>query len=352
MTWPAALPMSMEMLYTQFGNLRPIELWYPNVKRWLKHMRDDYMTDDYIITKDRYGDWCMPPESLELIHSKDSTRITDGALISTAYYCKMLQLMHRFADLLGYEEEKNFWKNLEQKMIDGFNKRFLHVNKRTTKQPGHLLYPDSIFYSNNTITANLLPLAFGMVPEEYEEEVVKNILSNIMLKAKGHISCGVIGISWLLRELSNRGHADVACLLATNDTYPSWGYMAQQGATTIWELWNGNTADPKMNSGNHVMLLGDLLPWCYENLGGIRSDKERVGYKHIVMKPDFEIQDISYVNASYRSPYGKVVSRWKKKSKRLEWEVEIPANTTAEVHLPDGKIEEIGSGKHLFISKY
>ena len=348
MTWPAALPMSMEMLYTQFGNLKPIELWYPNVKRWLKHMRDDYMTDDYIITKDRYGDWCMPPESLELIHSKDSTRITDGALISTAYYCKVLQLMHRFADLLGYEEDKAFWKDLEQKMTDGFNKRFLHVKKGTSQQPGHLLYPDSIFYSNNTITANLLPLAFGMVPKEYEEEVVKNTVSNIMLKANGHISCGVIGISWLLRELSNRGHADVACLLATNDTYPSWGYMAQQGATTIWELWNGNTADPKMNSGNHVMLLGDLLPWCYENLGGIRSDKDKVGYKHIVMKPDFDIQDISFVNASYRTPYGKVVSRWKKTLQRVEWEVEIPANTTAEVHLLNGKIEKIGSGKHRF----
>ena len=65
-----------------------------------------------------------------------------------------------------------------------------------------------------------------------------------------------------MRELSRKGFADVAYLLATNKTYPSWGYMVEQGATTIWELWNGNTANPEMNSGNHVMLLGDLISWC------------------------------------------------------------------------------------------
>lgn len=81
--------------------------------------------------------------------------------------------------------------------------------------------------------------------------------------------------------------------------------MAQQGATTIWELWNGNTANPAMNSGNHVMLLGDLLPWCYENAAGIRSDREKTGFKHIILKPDFSIQNLFWVNASYRSLYGK-----------------------------------------------
>ena len=81
------------------------------------------------------------------------------------------------------------------------------------------------------------------------------------------------------------GFSDVAFLLAFYKTKPilQWGYMAQQGATTIWELWNGNTANPAMNSGNHVMLLGDLLPWCYENAAGIRSDREKTGFKHIIL---------------------------------------------------------------------
>lgn len=350
MTWPFALPSSCDMIYTQFGNKLPIEKSYPNIKRWLKHMLDEYMTEDYIITKDKYGDWCVPPESLELIHSKDPARRTDGSLIATAYALKVMQTMHRFAEVLGLEADKQEWEDLEHRMKDAFNAKFLTVKPGTSLQPGHVLYPDSIFYGNNTVTANILPLAFGLVPKEYRDEVVKNAVASIMVTNKGHISSGVIGVQWLLRELSRKGYADVAYLLATNKSYPSWGYMAERGATTIWELWNGDTANPEMNSGNHVMLLGDLIPWCYENLGGIRSDRSsgKIGFKHIIMKPNFDIQDISYADVSYRSPYGKIISNWKKTLQHLEWDITIPANTTAEVHLPNGKIERIGSGSYHY----
>lgn len=348
MTWPASLPIICDMLYTQYGNKAPIEKHYPNMKRWLNHMRDEYMTPEMIITKDKYGDWCVPPESLELIHSKDPARQTEGALIATAYYLKMLQTMHRFAEIQGLDEDKEMWKNMEHQMKDAFNKKFLTVKQGTSPRPGHVLFPDSVFYGNNTVTANILPLAFGLVPQEYRDDVVKNVVNTIITTNKGHVSSGVIGQQWIMRELSRKGFADVAFLLASNDTYPSYGYMAKQGATTIWELWNGNTASPKMNSGNHVMLLGDLLAWYYENLGGIRSDRKQIAFKHIVMKPNFEIQDLSNVDASYMTPYGQVVSRWSKDLQKLDWEVSIPANTTAEVHLPNGKVEQIGSGNYHF----
>lgn len=347
-TWPAALPLACDMMYTQFGDTLPMAKHYGDMKRWLRHIRDEYMTEDYIITKDRYGDWCVPPESLELIHSKDPARKTDGQLIATAYYLKVLQLMHRFSSVLGLKEDAQEWEDLEHRMKDAFNEHFLVVGKGTSPVPGHVLYPDSIYYGNNTVTANILPLAFGLVPKSYINDVVKNTVNTIITTNKGHISCGVIGVQWLMRELSRKGFADVAYLLATNKTYPSWGYMVEQGATTIWELWNGNTANPEMNSGNHVMLLGDLISWCYETLGGIRSSRQQTGFKHILMKPDFSIQGISHADASYRTPYGKVVSRWKKTLTHLEWEVTVPVNTTAEVHLPDGRVEKIGSGSYHY----
>lgn len=103
-----------------------------------------------------------------------------------------------------------------------------------------------------------------------------------------------------------------------------------------------------MNSGNHVMLLGDLLPWCFNNLAGIRADRWKSGYKHIVFQPAFEIQELSNVDASYISIYGKITSRWTKTPTHLEWDIELPANTTGEVHLPDGRKEKIGSGKYHF----
>ena len=163
-----------------------------------------------------------------MIHSNDPARKTDGTLIATAYYLKVLQLMHRFASLQGLTAEAEEWGTLEGRIKDAFNARFLHVKEGTSPVPGHTLYPDSIFYGNNTVTANILPLAFGLVPKQYMDEVAKNTVATIITTNKGHISTGVIGTQWLLRELSRRGHADVAYLLATNKTYPSWGYMARR----------------------------------------------------------------------------------------------------------------------------
>jgi alpha-L-rhamnosidase len=140
------------------------------------------------------------------------------------------------------------------------------------------------------------------------------------------------------------GRTDLAWLLATNKKYPSWGYMAEHGATTIWELWNGDTASPKMNSGNHVMLLGDLLSWLYENIAGIGAAD--VGFKHIAMAPDFSVDEIDDIDASYESIYGKIVSRWKKEHGRLYWHVEIPANTKATLRLPGDEILTLGSGTY------
>jgi alpha-L-rhamnosidase len=222
------------------------------------------------------------------------------------------------------------------------------VHRGTSRVSGHLLYPDSTFYGNNTVTANLLPYIFGMIEDDYVKgEVEKNIITNLITKNGGTVSCGVIGIGWLMHALTQMGRGDVAWLLATNKKYPSWGYMAEHGATTIWELWNGDTASPKMNSGNHVMLLGDLLSWLYEDVAGIGAAD--VGFKHIAMKPDFSVDEMNHIDASYTSIYGKIVSRWKKENGKLHWYVEIPANTRATLFLPNQEIKELGSGTYELV---
>jgi alpha-L-rhamnosidase len=105
------------------------------------------------------------------------------------------------------------------------------------------------------------------------------------------------------------------------------------GATTIWELWNGDTADPAMNSGNHLMLVGDLITWLYENLAGIRPDPAQPGFKHILMRPT-PVGDLTFVKASHKSPYGKIVSEWKRDEDRFTWSFTVPANTTATAYVP------------------
>jgi alpha-L-rhamnosidase len=329
MTWPGAFLTIADMLYRQYGDVKPIQKHYPAMKKWMMYMKAKYMTKDGIVTKDSYGDWCVPPEAPELIHSKDSTRITDPQLIATAYYYYFCGVMQRFAQLTGNTQDVPSFKADAERVKEAFNKKFY---QQTTAR-----------YSNNTVTANLLPLAFNMTPANDEQKVFQNIAAKIMQENGGHISTGVIGTQWLMRWLTAFGRSDIAYHLASNTTYPSWGYMVKNGATTIWELWNGNTANPAMNSQNHVMLLGDLLIWMYENLGGIQSDTKEVGFKKIIMKPSF-VADLSFVNASYQSPYGTIKSDWKRNGETLSWQITVPGNSTAIVYVPATSVNNVKEG--------
>lgn len=331
MTWPGTYLMVANMLYTQFGNKEAVIKHYQSMKKWMSYMQNKYMTSEYIVTKDKYGDWCVPPESKELIHSLDPARKTDGELISTAYYYFFLQLMQKFAVIASQKEDIAQYADLAAKVKEGFNNKF--YNQPTGQ------------YSNCTVTANLLPLAFEMVDPKEEDRVFQNMIDRIVRNDKLHLSTGMIGTQWLMRELTKRGCVDVAYTIATQKDYPSWGYMVEQGATTIWELWNGDTASPKMNSHNHVMLLGDLIIWMYEDLAGIKTHRNAAGFNMLWMKPN-PTEDLTFVNSSYKTPYGEVKSNWKLDNNIFTWKVTIPTNTRANILIPAESLEAITeSGK-------
>lgn len=335
-TWPAAWIFISNSLYNQFGDSKPVEQHYSAMKKWMLYMKERFMKN-YIMTRDKYGDWCMPPEDLQLIHAKDSTRKTNGQLIATAYYYKLLQYMQRFAGITYRPEDATYYGLLGDSIRQAFQQKFYNPKLKQ--------------YDNNTITANLLPLYFGICPDSLRATVFEKIRWKIHVESHDHISTGVIGSQWLMRGLTEYNQPELAWLLASNDSYPSWGYMARQGATTIWELWNGNTADPSMNSQNHVMLLGDLLTWFYENLGAIRSDKQATGFKKIIMKPTVPA-GLDQVKATYRSIYGTISSAWTNTTHQFSWKIGIPANTAAVVYIPAGSAAEITeSGKPVTLNK-
>jgi alpha-L-rhamnosidase len=336
MTWPGAMVTVTDMLYTRFGDTEPIRQHYAAWKKWMLHMKNDYMRAG-LMPRDTYGDWCMPPESLELIHSSDPNRITESTVISTPFYCYLCGKMAKFAEILGFTEDIDFFNQEITTTTIAFNDKYFN---RVTG-----------VYANNTVTANILPLWFGMVPKGLENKVLESIVDKTMNECGGHVSTGVIGIQQLMRCLTEYGRGDLALKIASNDTYPSWGYMVRNGATTIWELWNGNTADPAMNSGNHVMLLGDLILWEYEYLGGIRALEP--GYSKIQLKP-YPIEGLDFVNCAYNSVSGRIESHWKREGNHFEWDIVIPANTTAEVCLPTAngyEVKTYGSGKYHLSSE-
>ena len=335
MTWPGVFITAANMLLIRYGDLRPVQQHYDAMKRWMLHMKKYYLKDGILI-RDTYGDWCVPPESPELIHTRDTNRMTWPANLSTPYYYLYCKLMKGFAARIGRDADTTYFQNEMDFVRSAYNARYLDTLTGC--------------YSHNSVTGNLLPLAFGMVPEGLEEKVFGNIIDKTVDDFGGHVSTGVVGIQHLMTTLTNYGRGDLALKIATDTTYPSWGYMVKQGATTIWELWNGDTGDPSMNSGNHVMLLGDLIPWYYSYLGGIRGYD---GYSRIILKP-YPLDGLDYVNCAYNSVSGRIESNWRRKGDRFEWDILIPANRTAEVWLPtaDGyKLLKLPSGRHRLTSQ-
>ncbi len=318
-TWPGAIAIIPGALLDQDADVRELARAYPAVSRWLNHQISE--VHDNISTHDTYADWCEPPESPSLIHSKDPARKTAGPLLATTYLYHCLQLGARYAKTLGMPEDEKRFAAEALLLRHGLNDHFF---KRDLGQ-----------YDNGSATSYILPLAFDMVPAPDRPRVLARLVEKIMVDNHGHGSHGLVGGQWVNRLLSRSGHGDVAYAMATQTTYPSLGYMTTKGATTIWELWNGDTADPAMNSGNHLMLVGDLVTWLYEDVAGIAPDEDDPGFHHVVMRPTL-VGDLTQARATYRSYYGKVGSAWQRDGAALSWVVTVPANASATVYVPAG----------------
>jgi len=351
--WPSSSVIIPSMLHDEFDDTRIIASHYDCMKRWMDYM-SGFMTDG-LISRDNYGDWCVPPEELTLIHSKDPARITDKTLLATSYFYHDYKLMEQYATMLGKTDDARAFHEQAEKIKAAFNKKFLDL--------------DHGQYSNGTQTSCVLPLAFGLVPDDMRQAIFNHLVNKIENETHGHVGTGLVGGQYLCRVLTDGGRPDLVYTMASQKTYPSWGYMIENNATTIWELWNGNTADPSMNSGNHVMLIGDYVVWLYEDLAGIKTDPAHPGFKHILMKPA-PVGDLTFVKATHNSPYGLIGSEWHRKGKKFDWQIQIPANTTATVYVPANSLEtvtsrgvkpsrfengraifELGSGKYHFVSE-
>jgi len=322
-TWPSTLLCVAENLRLQYGDDRMIRSLYPVMTKWMdtcaKSLSPDGLTDWAF-----YGDWCMPPESPDVIHSQEPGRQTDKTLLGTTYWCDLCRKMSRFAALLGKTDDAAKYAALADKSTDGLQRKFYN--------------PQTGLYSNGSQTSSVLPLGMGITPPDQRQRVVSALVDRIH-RDGGHLQTGVLGTAWIMRALTDNGHADTAYEIASQKSYPGWGYMIDHGATTFWELWNGDTADPAMNSGNHVMLMGDLATWMYEDLAGIRPDTAQPGFKHIIFHP-MPLGDLTWVSATHRCAYGTISVEWQRDRDRFVIQLSIPANTTATLEIParDGSV--------------
>ena len=326
-TWPSLGIIVPGMIYEEYGDLGVLKQQYPVMNRWMQ--RINATMKDGIAVVDNYGDWCVPPESPRLIHSQDPARQTAKPLLATSYHCHNLRLMARYATLLGKADDARQFARQADDVQAAFNHRFFKSGQDQ--------------YDNGSQTSFVLPLAFDLVPRDQRRQTFEHMVEKVVHGTHRHIGTGLVGGQWLMRVLSDNGRADLAYTLATQKDYPSWGYMVEHGATTFWELWNGDTADPAMNSGNHAMLIGDLYIWMNRYLAGIRPDAEQPGYKHFVLRPT-PVGELTFAGAVRQSPYGTIASQWRRQGERFTWEIIVPANSTATVYVPTSDPKSVTEG--------
>ena len=295
-------------IYQVYGDTRLLEQNYPAMVKWIEWCRAH--STDLIRNKDRggdYGDWL----SIGADTPKD--------LIGTAYFAHSTSLVAQAAKVLGKTEDAAKFESLFQDIKVAFNKKFVAADGRI---------------HGNTQCCYLMAIRFGLLSDEMRAKAVEYLIADIAAK-KNHLSTGFIGVSYLLPVLTQTGHADVAFKVFLQDTFPSWLFPVKNGATTIWERWDGWTPERGfqgawMNSFNHYSL-GSCEQWMFASLAGI--DTDGAGFKKLVIRPT-PGQGITWVKADYDSIQGKIATSWKADGGRLTLDVTIPPNTTATVYVP------------------
>jgi len=294
-------------LYLYYEDKRILEECYSGMKAWVEFLISQ--AKDHLLLYGKYGDWCPPRH----VRSPD----TPFKITSTWYYYHDTLILSKIAHILGKKEDAERYLKLSEKIKEAFNKEFFQEDRYCGEK-----------YSQ---TANILPLYLDMVPEDKKDAVLKSLVKDALVTHSAHLNTGIVGTRYLFDVLTEYGYTDLAYKIVTQTTYPSWGYMIKEGATTLWERWE-YLANSGMNSHNHIMF-GSVDTFFYKTLAGICIDPSSPGFKKIIIKP-FPVGDLKYVNASIKTIKGVISSNWERTEGFFNLRVSVPVNTKATINVP------------------
>ncbi len=321
--WADAAIIIPWQMYLAYDDKRMLEVQYPSMKAWVDYMKNR-AGDDYLWIGDtHFGDWL----AFATTRSDYPGATTEKDLIATAYYANSSRMLAEIAQVLGKTGDAENYSNLSEKVRKAF------VNEFVTPA-GRLV--------SHTQTAYSLALAFNLLPENLVPKAAEYLAGDVD-KFK-HLTTGFVGTPLLCKTLSDHGYEDLAFMLLNRKEYPSWLYPVTQGATTIWERWDGQKPDGTfqsagMNSFNHYAY-GAIGEWLYNYVAGIQIDPENPGYKHFFLAPH-PGGGLTHAKAVYKSMYGEIKSDWKIEGTQMIYDVSIPANTSATITLPSASVNEV-----------
>ena len=324
--WGGAMPAIVWRTYLQYDDTRlltnmvaPMQLFLSRVEN---HTTNGILRG-YGDQWQRLGDWVPPERGMD---TKNWPSAEANDLFNNCYRIYLWELMEKTALALGRPDDARQCREHIEKIRPMIHREFYNESK------GCYVLDEQAY--------QLMPLMTGVAPPELRATIMKKLEDGILVKSKGHLDTGMLGTYFFLSYLGEIGRDDLIYTLVNQTTYPGWGYMLEQGATTWWEQWNGFYS--RIHSC-FTMLDG----WFYQGLAGIRPDPTAPGFKKIIIRPAI-VGDLTWVKCHYDSPYGRIVSNWKRDGNKVTMDVTIPANTTATVFVPGEGPREVNPGTHHF----
>ncbi|HEY1641166.1 MAG TPA: family 78 glycoside hydrolase catalytic domain [Streptosporangiaceae bacterium] len=298
-------------LHQMYGDTTSLRRHYGAMTAWMEFLERG--NPDYLRTRElghSYNDWLTPGDD-----------DTPPGLLATAYWAHDAALMAQIAEAIGAEDDAAGYRALRAKIGAAFADAFV--------TPGGEV-------ASGTQTAYVLALHMGLIPEGLRAAAAGHLVAAI--EAAGwRLTTGFAGVGYLLPVLSSAGYTDVAYRLLEQDGLPSWRYMIDHGATTIWERWDGWTAEhgfqsPQMNSFNHYSL-GSVGEWLYRFVLGIDLAPDGAGFRRLIIRPHPGGQ-LRQVSGAYRSVRGPVTSQWEHDGDTFTFRVSLPPNVSASIRVP------------------
>jgi len=268
-----------------------------------------------------FGDWLSPEGK------------TDEVLIATAYWAYDATLMQQMARATGRTADAEKYAQLFERIRAAFQKQFVRTDgfvdgaDNSASQFGVINNPNAKSSGGDTQTGYVLALHMNLLPENLHTAAAKRLVDKIHAN-HDLLGTGFLGTPYLLEELTKAGYTSLAYTLLLDTRYPSWGYMVEHGATTMWERWNGDQMlnDPSMNSFNHYAY-GAVAEWMYRDAAGIDTTPLDPGFHTVVLHPVFDAR-LGRLSFDYDSAYGPIHSDWTVTGSTAEWHLTIPPNAS------------------------
>lgn len=315
-------------VYQNYADTRLLEDHFDSARRWVDYVRAQNSGLIWVTNRGNdYNDW-LNGDWVKQAGWPNQGGSVPKEVFATAFFAHSTELVAKMAAVLGRKEAARLYGELFNQIKAVFNQRFVKPDGRI---------------EGDTQGGYALALSFNLLPDDLRPKAAQLLVDNIR-RYQNHLSTGIQTTHRAMLELTRNHHTEVGWQLLTNRTFPSWLYMIDNGATTIWERWDGYVKgrgfqDAGMNSFNH-WAFGAVGEWMWRHVAGLNSDDAQPGWKHFIIAPR-PGGGVTWARGEYQSIRGAIACNWRITAGRITLELRVPPNTTATVFVPCANTESV-----------